>query len=198
MHCARTFAAPASRRAFTLVRRFSALPASVPEGVTLVEDAAAAERAIAIMRKLPAGTFHAWDTEVIGIDLSEQSPVGNGTVICASVYSGPNVDYGNGPGLWISNLDSADGLLLRFKEVLEDRAISKVWHNYGFDRHVLYNHGIDARGFAADTMHMARLWDTSRTMRGGYSLEGLTADLLSVKKVPMTELFARPKLKKVH
>eukprot|EP00954_Amorphochlora_amoebiformis_P016232 1271894-Amorphochlora_amoeboformis.AAC.1 len=24
----------------------------------------------------------------------------------------------------------------------------QVWHNYGFDRHVLYNEGIDARGFA--------------------------------------------------
>lgn len=37
-----------------------------------------------------------------------------------------------------------------------------MWHNYGFDRHVLFNEGIDAQGFAGDTMHMARLWDTSR------------------------------------
>jgi hypothetical protein len=38
----------------------------------------------------------------------------------------------------------------------------KAWHNYGFDRHVLFNHGVDAVGFSADTMHMARLLDTSR------------------------------------
>ena len=34
--------------------------------------------------------------------------------------------------------------------------------------------GIDCRGFHADTMHMARLWDSSRTMGKGYSLEALT------------------------
>jgi hypothetical protein len=38
----------------------------------------------------------------------------------------------------------------------------KVWHNYGFDRHVLFNEGLNCRGFAGDTMHMARLWDSSR------------------------------------
>ena len=45
---------------------------------------------------------------------------------------------------------------------LESEAHKKVWHNYSFDRHVLFGMGIDAKGFAADTMHMARLWDTSR------------------------------------
>ena len=60
-----------------------------------------------------------------------------------------------------------------FKEFFEDEGIKKVWHNYSFDRHVLHNHGIDCRGFAADTMHMARLWDSSRQGKG-YSLESLT------------------------
>lgn len=82
--------------------------------------------------------------------------------------------------------------------MLESRDIKKVWHNYGFDRHVIYNHGIDALGFAGDTMHMARLWNTARTVGGGYSLEGLSADLLTRKKRSMKELFARPKLKKVR
>lgn len=41
-------------------------------------------------------------------------------------------------------------------------ATKKAWHNYGFDRHVLYNHDIDCQGLVGDTMHMARLWDTSR------------------------------------
>ena len=31
--------------------------------------------------------------------------------------------------------------------------------------------GINCRGFHADTMHMARLWNSSRTMGKGYSLE---------------------------
>ena len=57
-----------------------------------------------------------------------------------------------------------------------------MWHNYGFDRHVMANMGVECRGFAADTMHMARLHDASRKLRGGYSLEGLSSD----KKVRQT------------
>lgn len=60
-----------------------------------------------------------------------------------------------------------------FKEFFEDNSIMKVWHNYSFDRHVLGNHGINCQGFRADTMHMARLWDSSRQGKG-YSLESLT------------------------
>ena len=60
-----------------------------------------------------------------------------------------------------------------FRPVLEDPRIPKVWHNYSFDRHVLRNHGIECRGFHGDTMHMARLWDSSRQGKG-YSLESLT------------------------
>jgi hypothetical protein len=35
-----------------------------------------------------------------------------------------------------------------------------VWHNYGFDRHVMGNEGIDCGGFFGDTFHMARLEST--------------------------------------
>ena len=53
-----------------------------------------------------------------------------------------------------------------------------MWHNYSFDRHVLGNAGISVAGFAGDTMHMARLYDSSRgRVRGkGYSLESLSKD----------------------
>jgi DNA polymerase-1 len=64
-----------------------------------------------------------------------------------------------------------------------------VWHHYGFDRHVLWNEGIDVHGFGGDTMHMARLQDTSRAKMGGYSLESLTDALIGRRKQPMKELF---------
>ena len=64
---------------------------------------------------------------------------------------------------------------------LEDADVLKVWHNYGFDRHVLYNHGVDVVGFGGDTMHMARLWDASRL--AGYSLAALTEELVGRAKV---------------
>lgn len=63
-----------------------------------------------------------------------------------------------------------------------------MWHNYGFDRHVMFNspdgrkeQKINCMGFAGDTMHMARLWDTSMEKISGdtgFSLEALTVKLL--------------------
>ena len=60
----------------------------------------------------------------------------------------------------------------------------QVWHNYAFDRHVLYNHMVDVQGFGGDTMHMARLWDASRKTKGGYSLSVLTEEVVGRRKVP--------------
>lgn len=63
-------------------------------------------------------------------------------------------------------------------------------------------------GFHADTMHMARLWDSSRRADGGYSLEALTSDkdvmsdVTSCQendlfgKVSMKTIFGRRKVKK--
>lgn len=51
-----------------------------------------------------------------------------------------------------------------------------MWHNYGFDRHVLKNMHVDCDGFGGDTLHMARLHDASRKLAGGYSLESLSSD----------------------
>lgn len=100
--------------------------------------------------------IHACDTEVMDIDLKNVGPVGNGYVTCLSVYSGPDFDYGlndQGPGtmLWVDNLDDACGILDEFKEWLEDEMVLKIWHNYGFDRHVLWNEGINVLGFGGDT-----------------------------------------------
>lgn len=167
------------------------------------------EQAKIVMEKLmnaDRSILHACDTEVMDIDLSVVGPVGNGYVTCASIYSGPNFDYGLGekPGstLWIDNLDDACGILMEFKEWFEDPTIYKVFHNYGFDRHVLWNEGIDCQGFGGDTMHMARLQDTSRAKgqgegRGlGYSLEALTSTILGMRKRPMKEIFGVPRLRK--
>ena len=72
----------------------------------------------------------------------------------------------------------AEQVLALFAPFFEDASIPKIWHNYSFDRHVLGNHGIDAKGFGGDTMHMARLLDSARgRVKGkGYSLESLSND----------------------
>lgn len=162
---------------------------------------------------LHAHPHHIWacDTEVADIDVKKEGPVGNGKVICVSIYGGDDVDFGGGnTTLWIKNDDTSEGLLQEFKEWFEDERYQKTWHNYGFDRHVMYNEGIDCRGFAGDTMHMARLWDSSREKGGasggdGYSLEALTTDKFlfpseeqgkKFAKTKMKDLFGVPRLKK--
>ena len=152
-----------------------------------------------------ADVVWACDTEVADIEVSELSPVGNGVLTCASIFGGPDVDLGEGPGqaLWIDNLGEASGVLLEFKSWFEDPKVKKVWHNYGFDRHIMNNEGIEVSGFWGDTMHMARLQDTSRDRSfgagKGYSLESISDDFVAdarLKKVSMKELFGVGKLKK--
>ena len=43
---------------------------------------AEAEHAVRVLQTIGAGKAHAWDTEVADIDVSKQSPVGNGTLLC--------------------------------------------------------------------------------------------------------------------
>lgn len=130
-------------------------------GTTIVRTKADARRVLKVLQAYPE-RVHAWDTETIDIDAKEQSPVGNGYVISAQCFIGPDVDFGNGPRLFIDNYaDSAD-VLLEFRGYFSDPTYLKCWHNYGFDRHVMLNTGIDCKGFGGDTMHMARLADASR------------------------------------
>ena len=173
--------------------------------VTIVTTLKQARIVVERLMAAPPDMFHACDTEVMDLDLKNAGPVGNGYVTCLSVYSGPQFDYGLGqsPGstLWIDNLDSSFGLLEIFKPWLESTEHKKVWHNYGFDRHVLWNEGINVQGLGGDTIHMARLQDTSRlkttsSKANPYSLEGLTDELLGRRKKSMKELFGVPRTRK--
>ena len=74
---------------------------------------------------LPEDTFHACDTEVADIDI-KKSPLGNGRVTCISIYSGPDVDYGRGPGhaLWVDTSD--ESVLEALRPFLECKRCFKV------------------------------------------------------------------------
>ena len=147
--------------------------------------------------------YHACDTETTDIDVTSQTPVGHGRVICLSVYCGPHVDFSacqteaqqgrmveprKLTKLWVDTYGGEGEQVLEvFKPYLEAEHIKKVWHNYSFDRAVLWNHGIDARGFGGDTMHMARLWDSNRQAKGGgagYSLASLSNDRKAMAGAP--------------
>lgn len=112
--------------------------------VTIVRSKEHARKCVEILFQYK-DRFHAWDTETVGINPKEQSPVGNGKIICLSCFIGPDVDFGNGPRLFIDNYGDCEDLVQEFKEYFENPNYYKVWHNYGFDRHIIYNHGINVR-----------------------------------------------------
>ena len=208
---------------------------------TLVRTADEAKRAVELLYSL-IRNVHACDTETTGVDPTEESPVGNGRVICLSVYSGPVVDFssvgetievrdwrdpddekaaataqgtaageaaeGAGGGgsprrrrrssrLWVdTNGPEREAVWAALRPWLEDARAKKVWHGYGFDRHVLANCGVAAGGFWGDTLHMARLWDASRTLQGGYKLSALSNELLGWGKQDLKRVFGRGRPKK--
>ncbi|KAK9209638.1 hypothetical protein WN944_002005 [Citrus x changshan-huyou] len=193
--------------------------ASFYSNVMVVDNVSAAKKVVWMLTNKYKHLVHACDTEVAKIDVKQETPVDHGEVICFSIYSGPEADFGNGKScIWVDLLDSGGrDLLNEFAPFFEDPSIKKVWHNYSFDNHVLENYGLKVSGFHADTMHMAQLWDSSRRTEGGYSLEALTGDrkVMSedkkayqkdmskdntdegfVGKISMKDIFGRRKLKK--
>jgi len=172
--------------------------------ITIVDTPAKAKKALKVLKAHPDAVW-ACDTEVADIDVKQVGPVGNGYVTCVSLFGGPDIDFGDGRGtaLWIDNMGSAAGVLDLFKPWFEDQKYKKSWHNYGFDRHVMGNMGINCGGFSADTFHMARLWDSSRDKASGggegYGLAALSTELVHdarLAKVSMKDIFGKSKAKK--
>ncbi|XP_052107651.1 DNA polymerase I A, chloroplastic/mitochondrial isoform X6 [Arachis duranensis] len=183
---------------------------SIYEDVLVVDSIPLAEEVAKMLTVKYRHLIHACDTEVAKIDVKDETPVDHGEIICFSIYSGPEADFGGGKScIWVDVLDGGGQEILdKFAEFFSDSSIKKVWHNYSFDCHIIENYGFKVSGFHADTMHMARLWDSSRRLDGGYSLEGLTGDkrvmcaaqlnhdkdLLG--KVSMKTIFGKKKVKK--
>ena len=113
-------------------------------GVTIIRDEASARRALEIIKGL-RDRVHAWDTETIDLEVKEESPVGKGKIMCFTGFFGPDVDFGTGPRLFIDNMTSPVDLVQVFKEYFEDETYLKGWFNYGFDRHIFFNHGVDVK-----------------------------------------------------
>ncbi|KAK8622888.1 hypothetical protein V6N13_117787 [Hibiscus sabdariffa] len=146
--------------------------------VLVVDNISAAKEVVLMLTTKFRHLVHACDTEVSSIDVKQETPVDHGEITCFSIYSGEDADFGNGKScIWVDVLDGGGkDLLKEFVPFFEDQSIKKVWHNYSFDSHVINNYGLELSGFHADTMHMARLWDSSRRTTGGYSLEALSGD----------------------
>ncbi len=75
--------------------------------------------------------------------------------------------------------------LAAFAPFLQDAAVAKIGQNIKYDMLVLRNHGITVRGVFFDTMIAAYLLDPDRK---SYSLENLGAELVGVRKTPISDL----------
>ncbi|XP_051135305.1 DNA polymerase I B, chloroplastic/mitochondrial-like [Andrographis paniculata] len=174
----------------------------VYDKVLVVDNVDAARQVVGMLTGRYKDLVHACDTEVAFIDVKGETPVDHGELICFSIYSGPEADFGDKKScIWVDVLDG-DGkeLLKEFAPFFEDPSIKKVWHNYSFDNHVIENYGLKVSGFYADTMHMARLWNSSRQTEGGYSLEALTSDpriMLDAEKGPGEMLIGKVSMKNI-
>ncbi|OMO74407.1 hypothetical protein CCACVL1_16732 [Corchorus capsularis] len=146
--------------------------------VFVVDNVSDARKVVKMLTTRYSHLVHACDTEVSKIDVKKETPVDHGEIACFSIYSGEEADFGNGKScIWVDVLDGGGMELMKeFEPFFKDQSIKKVWHNYSFNNHVIENYGLEVSGFHADTMHMARLWDSSRRTAGGYSLEALTND----------------------
>ncbi|CAH9050549.1 unnamed protein product [Cuscuta epithymum] len=175
---------------------------SIYEKVFIVDNISLAKEVVSKLTNEYRDLIHACDTEVSKINVKKETPVGHGEIICFSIYSGPIADFGKGKScVWIDVLDGGGkDILLEFAPFFEDPSIRKVWHNYSFDCHVIENYGLKISGFNADTVHMARLWDSSRRLKGGYSLEALTGDnyvMCDARVSPGEELFGKVSMKTI-
>ncbi|CAN1234271.1 hypothetical protein LINPERPRIM_LOCUS4174 [Linum perenne] len=101
---------------------------SISNNVLVVDNVSTAK---AVVRKLThqyKHLVHACDTEVSNIDLKVQTPIDHGELICFSIYSGPEADYGNGKScIWVDVLDGGgQDILAEFKIFFENESIKKV------------------------------------------------------------------------
>jgi DNA polymerase I-like protein with 3'-5' exonuclease and polymerase domains len=102
-----------------------------------------ADRLVAYLRdKRP---LCAWDTETIGCNVSEESPVGKAICVSFSLCFDSKVSY------YVPCYGDYIFLLQCFAPWLEDEACPKTGHNIRYDMHVAANHGITVRGVTLDT-----------------------------------------------
>lgn len=101
------------------------------------------------LEKLKAAELFAFDTETTSLKYMEAEIVGVSFAVeqGQAAYVPLAHDYLDAP----EQLDR-DWALAQLKTILEDDDIKKVGQNLKYDKNVLFNHGIELRGIAHDTM----------------------------------------------
>jgi len=93
--------------------------------VTVVNDVESAQRVLEIIEN-NKDRYFAVDVEAVEVDLKKVGPVGNGRIICWSFFCGDDVDFGNGPRVWVDNTNEASNLLQAFAPFLSNPGMACV------------------------------------------------------------------------
>ncbi len=101
------------------------------------------------LAKIKAAPLVAFDTETTSLDEMVARIVGVSFAVTPgeAAYVPLTHNYPDAPAQL-----PLDDVLAQLKPWLEDQSAAKVGQHIKYDRHVLANHGIDARGFAHDTL----------------------------------------------
>jgi len=69
---------------------------------------------------------------VAKIDVKQETPVDHGEIICFSIYSGPEADFGGGKScIWVDVLDGGGKEIFnKFADFFQDSSIKKVTFSY--------------------------------------------------------------------
>jgi DNA polymerase-1 len=112
------------------------------------------------LQKLKAAPLFAFDTETTSLNYLDARIVGVSFAVAAgeAAYLPLKHDYVGAP----DQLDF-DQVMAELAPLLEDPNQLKVGQNLKYDRHVLFNHGIDLQGIAHDTMLQSYVLDSTAT-----------------------------------
>lgn len=129
------------------------------------------------------------DTETVGVNPKEESPVLRGKIFCWTLAW--ENDQGQIEHAFIPNWGIYEHTILPvFRGWLEDPEAYKVGHNiWSFDKHMFANHGIDLQGIKGDSLRLSKLVNCTKLMQHG--LKPLSKSLLGLQLSEYSDLFSR-------
>lgn len=160
--------------------------------VTIIEGVNDAVPVVKKLMELGPERNVAWSTQIM-----RNPQTGIIPSLTMSAYAGKDVDFGNGPHLFIRSQDEAEGgkIWKLLKSYFEDELCTKVWFNYPSMRKVFVRQGIGPCGFGADVVSMASL--TTEPVKHA-TLDGLAevflkpTDLCKDISIPAKSALKRP------
>ena len=160
-------------------------PASVPaDCVYAVIDTK--EALVALVERLRAAGFFAFDTETDGTDAMRAHLVG--ISVSDKEHEGFYIPIGHRTGESARQL-SLDQVCTMLGPVFADAAVLKTAHNAKYDMTILQRHGMPVAGIEFDTMIAAWLADPSERL----GLKALALSRLGVEMTPITDLIGKGK-----